>query len=59
MDAIGDRPVPQGLSFGRAARLKQSRDFARMRRQGERMVNGCLIANWAPAAGRGGLRGSG
>ena len=37
---------PNRLSFGRAARLKQGRDFSRVRRQGERLVVGCLIANW-------------
>jgi ribonuclease P protein component len=34
------------LRFGRPARLTQSRDFARVRQQGERLVLGCLIANW-------------
>lgn len=34
------------LRFGRAARIKQGRDFARVRQQGERQVAGCLIANW-------------
>ena len=38
--------TPQPLRFGRAARIKQSRDFARLRRAGERLVIGCLIANW-------------
>jgi ribonuclease P protein component len=27
-------------------RLKLGRDFSRVRQQGKRMVNGCLIANW-------------
>jgi ribonuclease P protein component len=36
----------QRLRFGRAARIKQGRDFARLRQQGERQVTGCLIANW-------------
>lgn len=27
-------------------RLKQGRDFARVRREGRRMVCGCFIANW-------------
>ena len=27
-------------------RLKQSRDFARARQEGQRAVSGCLIANW-------------
>ncbi len=34
------------LGFGRAARLKQGRDFARLRQSGERLASGCLIANW-------------
>ncbi len=34
------------LRFGRAARLKQSRDFGRVREGGERLALGCLIANW-------------
>ena len=38
--------IPERLRFGRAARIKQGRDFARVRRVGERMVVGCLIANW-------------
>jgi ribonuclease P protein component len=37
---------PSRLRFGRKSRIKQGRDFARVRRQGERLVNGCLIANW-------------
>ena len=37
---------PKRLRFGRAARIPQSRDFARARREGERCVCGCLIANW-------------
>ena len=38
--------VPQRLGFGREARIKQGRDFARVRQDGERRVTGCLIANW-------------
>jgi ribonuclease P protein component len=37
---------PGRLRFGRAARIKQARDFAAVRQSGERLVNGCLIANW-------------
>ncbi len=37
---------PVRLSFGRAARLKQGRDFARLRQGGERLAIGCLVANW-------------
>ena len=34
------------LRFGRTARIKASRDFARVRQEGQRLVCGCLIANW-------------
>ena len=34
------------LRFSRASRIKQSRDFARVRQEGQRLVCGCLIANW-------------
>ena len=48
--SITGRPMaasmPQRLRFGRAARIKQSRDFARLRQGGQRLVLGCLIANW-------------
>jgi ribonuclease P protein component len=35
------------LRLSRASRLAQSRDFARVRQQGERLAQGCLIANWS------------
>jgi ribonuclease P protein component len=38
--------IPRRLRLGREVRLKQGRDFRRLRQQGERVVNGCLIANW-------------
>lgn len=38
--------TPQRLSLNRAMRLKQSRDFSRVRQAGERLVHGCLIVNW-------------
>ena len=38
------------LTFSRASRIKQSRDFARARTKGKRLVCGCLILNWLPAA---------
>ncbi|MCX8089356.1 MAG: ribonuclease P protein component [Verrucomicrobiae bacterium] len=41
------------LALPRSRRLKQSREFAQVRRDGERLVHGCLIANWrrlAPGA---------
>ena len=34
------------LKFGRAMRIKQGRDFSRVRLEGQRLVCGCLIANW-------------
>ncbi len=37
--------------FSRDLRLTQSRDFARVRQQGERLSQGCLIANWNPLPG--------
>ena len=39
-----DSPTRRGL--GRSARIKQGRDFAKVRQGGERVVKGCLIANW-------------
>lgn len=39
-------PRTRSLRLTRAMRLKQGRDFARLRREGHRSVNGCLIANW-------------
>jgi ribonuclease P protein component len=45
-------PAPQPrLRFGRAARIKQSRDFSRVRQEGQRVVCGCLIANWRALPG--------
>ena len=38
--------APKRLRLGRPSRLTQSRDFARVRQQGERLALGCLIANW-------------
>ena len=38
--------APKRLRLGRPSRLAQSRDFARVRQQGQRLVLGCLIANW-------------
>jgi len=39
-------PKPLPLRFARAARIKRGRDFTRVRQGGERLVTGCLIANW-------------
>lgn len=37
---------PIRLRLGRHSRIKQGRDFAKVRQAGERAVKGCLIANW-------------
>lgn len=37
---------PSRLSLGRPQRLTRNRDFMRVRAQGQRLVVGCLIANW-------------
>jgi ribonuclease P protein component len=37
---------PHRLRLRRGSRLKQSREFARVKREGERVVCGCIIANW-------------
>lgn len=37
---------PKSLTFGREQRIKQTRDFARARAQGERLAQGTLVANW-------------
>ncbi len=34
------------LALPRSRRLKLNREFVRVRREGERLVSGCLIANW-------------
>lgn len=39
-----DLPARRGLR--RHSRIKQGRDFLRVRQAGERVVKGCLIANW-------------
>ena len=38
--------LPARRGLGRRARIKQGRDFLRVRQGGERAVKGCLIANW-------------
>ena len=46
--------MPQRLKFSRASRIQRAGDFARLRQSGERLVLGCLIANWKrlPTAAR-------
>src|SRR5437660_12484210 len=38
--------APRPLKSSRAMRIKQGRDFSRVRQDGQRLVLGCLIANW-------------
>ena len=38
--------ISKSLRFGSAMRIKQGRDFAKVRQEGERSTMGCLIANW-------------
>ena len=37
---------PKRLRLNRSSRLAQNRDFARVRQNGQRLILGCLIANW-------------
>ena len=39
-------PAPKPLRLARASRVTQNRDFLRIRQQGERLAQGCLVANW-------------
>jgi ribonuclease P protein component len=42
---MGAEP-PGRLGLPRARRIKQTRDFARAKREGRRVTIGCLVANW-------------
>lgn len=37
---------PSRLRLGRLTRIRQSREFARVRAEGRRLASGCLVANW-------------
>lgn len=39
-------PAATPKRLGRSSRIEQSGEFARIRQQGQRIVVGCLIANW-------------
>ena len=39
-------PTPKPLRLARTSRVTQNRDFLRIRQQGERLAQGCLVANW-------------
>lgn len=36
----------KSLRLARGSRVTQNRDFIRIRQQGERLAQGCLVANW-------------
>jgi ribonuclease P protein component len=40
--------TPPGLGLPRSRRIKQGRDFARAKAQGQRLAHGCLVLNWVP-----------
>ena len=42
----GDAPGGPRLKFSRDQRLQHSWEFERARREGQRLVKGCLILNW-------------
>lgn len=44
------------FGFGRDRRLRASREFSRLKSDGQRWVQGCLILNWAPSVSRAGSR---
>src|SRR5262249_32693154 len=37
---------PRALGLSRSRRIKQARDFARAKQNGQRLAQGCLILNW-------------
>ena len=39
----------KSLGLGRERRIKQGRDFLRIKTEGKRFASGCLIANWVTA----------
>lgn len=41
---------PLRLRLGRPVRIRQNREFARVRAEGRRLASGCLVANWRPVA---------
>jgi ribonuclease P protein component len=41
-------PSPLSLRLPKNRRIKQGRDFARIKTEGKRMAQGCVVANWKP-----------
>ena len=46
----GDVPAGKKLSLPKSRRLQQAWEFEKVRREGQRLVKGCLILNWRTAA---------
>ena len=38
--------APARLRLTRAMRIRQGSDFARLKKQGRRLIRGCLVINW-------------
>jgi ribonuclease P protein component len=39
-------PTPKPLRLARSSRVTANRDFVRIRQEGQRLAQGCLVANW-------------
>jgi ribonuclease P protein component len=52
----GPAPLRPTQRLPRASRLRQKRDFTRLKAQGRRLVCGSLILNWLAEEGRGRAR---
>ena len=48
----GTNSEPPSLSLPRCRMIRASRDFERLKRDGQRLVRGCLIVNWSAAPGQ-------
>jgi ribonuclease P protein component len=40
-------PTPKSLRLARASRVTANRDFMRIRQEGQRLAQGCMVANWS------------
>lgn len=45
-------PGQRSLRFGRDKKLRWTGEFARIKMEGRRLTNGCLIGNWVQQPGR-------
>src|SRR3954466_6081541 len=48
----GDASARKNLSLPKERRLQQTWEFEKVRREGQRLVKGCLILNWRIAEGQ-------